>query len=205
MEAGLEKELRSHIEREIAANIESGMDPEEARKAALDRFGDLERIRYTARTGEFDLRSAVGGSGLDKSRQIIVETFLLCTVGTVIGLLVVSISIGALDSLKKGVGLPHWVEFNLDSTVIGFLVCVAVSVMALTCLSPMVGLYRLDISSFLKSDSRSSPGRRATLFSRGLAVLQIALSFVLMIAMGLTESHPIRLIRESRNSEFAWQ
>lgn len=38
-------ELRFHVEREIAANIASGMSPEEARRAALREFGGIDQIR----------------------------------------------------------------------------------------------------------------------------------------------------------------
>ncbi len=41
---GLEEELRDHIERETHENIERGMTPEEARTAALRKFGNVGRV-----------------------------------------------------------------------------------------------------------------------------------------------------------------
>jgi hypothetical protein len=41
----VEAELRFHIEMRTVANIEDGMKPEEARLAALQRFGDFDRIK----------------------------------------------------------------------------------------------------------------------------------------------------------------
>ena len=41
----LDDELRDHIERETSSNIESGMTPQEARTAALRRFGNTLRAR----------------------------------------------------------------------------------------------------------------------------------------------------------------
>ena len=49
MEARLEDELRFHLDRGIESNIENGMDPEEARRAAVERFGDIEKIRAECR------------------------------------------------------------------------------------------------------------------------------------------------------------
>ena len=154
---------------------------------------NLQLVRYVSRTGEFAVKSALGGTALDRGRQIVTETFLLCLLGAVTGLLVAFFTVDTLDLLKERVGLPHWVDFRFDGTVFGYLICLAVTVTVLTALPPLFGLYGQDIISSLNSDSRSSPGSRVTLFSRGLVVLQIALSFILMIAMGLTAKTIYRL------------
>ena len=52
----IEEEMRSHVEMEVASNIERGMGPEEARAAALRSFGNLGRIR--------DLAYEVRGGGM---------------------------------------------------------------------------------------------------------------------------------------------
>lgn len=41
----VEEELRYHIEERIRDYIDRGMDPEAARRAAMERLGDLERVR----------------------------------------------------------------------------------------------------------------------------------------------------------------
>src|SRR3954468_2286805 len=41
----VESQLRFHIEEGIKANIAAGMTPEQARQAAIDRFGDTEAVR----------------------------------------------------------------------------------------------------------------------------------------------------------------
>jgi hypothetical protein len=45
--AEVEEELRFHIEMRTRANIEGGMRPPEARIAALQSFGDFDRIKVT--------------------------------------------------------------------------------------------------------------------------------------------------------------
>ena len=40
--AEVESELRFHLEHRIQANIAAGMTPDEARQAAVERFGDVE-------------------------------------------------------------------------------------------------------------------------------------------------------------------
>jgi putative ABC transport system permease protein len=49
MEDDLEEEVRFHLEREIEENIARGMSPEEARYAALRRFGGVERVKEESR------------------------------------------------------------------------------------------------------------------------------------------------------------
>src|SRR5689334_19871720 len=44
----IEEEMRSHIEWETQINIERGMKPDEARRAALKSFGHLGRMRELA-------------------------------------------------------------------------------------------------------------------------------------------------------------
>jgi len=45
MEREVETELRFHIEMRTRANVEQGMRPDEARRSALQSFGDFERVR----------------------------------------------------------------------------------------------------------------------------------------------------------------
>ena len=44
-DAEVDSELRFHLERRIEANLAAGMSPEEARQAAIARFGDVEGVR----------------------------------------------------------------------------------------------------------------------------------------------------------------
>ena len=45
----LDQEIRDHIERETEDNIEGGMLPEEARYAALRRFGNIQHVKENTR------------------------------------------------------------------------------------------------------------------------------------------------------------
>src|SRR2546426_5996879 len=49
LDAEMDEELRSHIEMQTQENIEAGMNPEQARYAALRQFGSLESIKETCR------------------------------------------------------------------------------------------------------------------------------------------------------------
>jgi putative ABC transport system permease protein len=45
----LDQDIRDHIERETQDNIERGMSPEEARYAAMRKFGNLTRAKEETR------------------------------------------------------------------------------------------------------------------------------------------------------------
>src|ERR1035441_7149673 len=45
----LDDDIRDHIERETRDNIERGMPPEEARSAALRKFGNITRVKEDTR------------------------------------------------------------------------------------------------------------------------------------------------------------
>ena len=49
LEVELDEEVRFHLEREIEENIARGMDPEEARLAALRSFGGVEWVKEESR------------------------------------------------------------------------------------------------------------------------------------------------------------
>src|SRR5688572_1450464 len=44
-DAEVDSELRFHLDERIQANIAAGMSPDEARRAAVERFGDVESVR----------------------------------------------------------------------------------------------------------------------------------------------------------------
>jgi putative ABC transport system permease protein len=51
LDAELSEELRFHLERDIQANIEAGMPPEEARRAAHVTIGNISAVREASRAG----------------------------------------------------------------------------------------------------------------------------------------------------------
>ena len=59
---GLEDDIRDHIDRETQDNVDRGMAPEEARRQALLRFGNVELTKE-------DTRAVWIPGGLDRLRQ----------------------------------------------------------------------------------------------------------------------------------------
>src|SRR5690242_7835368 len=51
-EQEFDEEIRAHLEAEIQANLANGLSPEEARYAALRRFGNRSAVQESAREGD---------------------------------------------------------------------------------------------------------------------------------------------------------
>src|SRR4051812_15721406 len=69
-EAEVDDELRFHLEERIQAYIASGMTPEDARRAALDRFGDVRGVRAEcAQLLSADRKAEARRDWLDDLRQ----------------------------------------------------------------------------------------------------------------------------------------
>lgn len=68
--AEVEDELAFHLERRVLDNIRRGMTPEDARKAALERFGDVDGVRRTCTDLLIeDRKAAARRDWLDDLRQ----------------------------------------------------------------------------------------------------------------------------------------
>ena len=80
----VEAELRFHIEMRTRANIENGMTPDEGRRAAVQSFGDFERIKNrcceTRRSLPFD--SALLRMGLHITIAVLAGSAALWVVNT---------------------------------------------------------------------------------------------------------------------------
>ena len=62
LEGELDRELRDHVERQVADHVRAGMSPREARRLARLEFGGLEQIKELCRE-----RAARGGSTMPRA------------------------------------------------------------------------------------------------------------------------------------------
>src|SRR5277367_3689554 len=91
----LDDELRFHLEQQIAENVAAGMNPQEARHAAMRAFGNLATLRDQAR----ETWSWSGVESLLRDARIGIRTLLRTPGFTAIAIGVMALCIGATTSL----------------------------------------------------------------------------------------------------------
>ena len=131
--------------------------------------------RASARRKEVAVRMAMGATRARLVRQLLTESLLLSSVGGGLGLLV---AYWIRQVLPFGPPAP------IDWHVLAFVAGVSVATGIVFGMVPALRATRLHLSSDLKEHGRSVTGARSRL-SRGLVVLQVSVSLVLIVGAGL--------------------
>lgn len=137
--------------------------------------------RGVARSREIALRTALGASRLRLIRQLAVESLLLATLGGVLGLVLARWAVVALSGMPMPIDLPLTFALAIDLRVVFFTILVSLVTGLTAGLMPAIRASATDLVPALKSDvPLASPGRRFTL-GRGLVIVQVAVSLVLVV------------------------
>jgi predicted permease len=131
--------------------------------------------RATARSREIALRFAMGATRGRLVRQLLTESILLSSLGGALG--------GLLAYWLREV-LPFGQNAPLDWRVPAFLAGVSMLTGIVFGLLPALRATQVNLSGTMKESSRSVSGSR-TVLSKGLIVLQVAMSLVLLVGAGL--------------------
>jgi predicted permease len=125
----------------------------------------------------------LGASRWRLMRQLLTESVLLATVGGVLGLVfALWIKNGLLAVSDWG---PKSLEPKLDWRVLGFTMALSLLTGIVFGLAPAWRATKVDLTPALKESGRSSNAASRSLLSRGLVVMQVGLSLVLMVGAGL--------------------
>ncbi len=131
--------------------------------------------RATTRHREISVRLSMGATRGRLVRQLLTESLLLSTLGGALGVLV---GYWSRSLLPFGQNAP------LDWRVFGFVAGVSMLTGVVFGLLPALRATNVDLAGALKESSRSVTGSRSIL-SKGLLVLQVAMSLVLLVGAGL--------------------
>ena len=144
--------------------------------------------RGIARERELALRTALGASRTQLTRQLLCEGLLLAAGGACAGLVIAGWALGALQAALPEAArstLPNVAELRVDGTTLAFGMGLALVTGVAFSLLPALRAGRRTAASVLASGGRSLGTRPQQSLRRALVVGQVAGSLVLLVAAGL--------------------
>jgi putative ABC transport system permease protein len=149
--------------------------------------------RAVTRDREMAVRTALGAGRWRLLRLLMAESLLIAAAGSALGLLV---GRAARDALVASVPIeiPIWMRFDIDATVVAFVVALTVVTGVTFGLIPALRASRRDVTAALKeSGTRSATGGAGRLRTV-LVVSEVAIAVVLLVGGGLVVRGFVRLM-----------
>ena len=153
---------------------------------ACANVANLLLSRAASRQKELGVRLALGAGKWRLIRQLLTESVLLSGLGGVMGVLfALWIKDGLLAVGDWGGRGMRAFNPELDWRVLGFTVALSLATGILFGLAPAWRATKVDLTPTLKDGRHGSSALSRSLLSRGLVVLQVALSLLLLVGAGL--------------------
>ena len=152
---------------------------------ACVNVANLQLARAADRTREVAIRLALGAGRGRVVRGLLFEGLLLAAVGAFAGVIIARIGLALVWRSIGDPTMPFWIRFDIDNRVLLFTIALMVFAAVASSLIPALRATRAAPNDVLKDEGRGATSLRLGRFSRALVVVQIALSFGLLMASGL--------------------
>ena len=151
---------------------------------ACANVANLLLVRASTRSREIAIRAAVGGSRARLLRQMLIEAAVLALGGALLGLAFAGAGIEVLLRLIPA-NVPRTAAIGFDFNVVGFTLLVAIVATVLAGIVPALRASRPNLVDQLAERSSLARSSGGKLFRDGMVVLEVTLSFVLLVGSGL--------------------
>ena len=151
---------------------------------ACGNIVNLLLVRNAGREREVAVRTALGASSWQLSRQLLTESMLLSLAGSALGLI---LAVGGLRFLMAFVPADLGVlrESGLNSKVLAFTAAVCAATGIIYGLLPALRTFRANLAGVLKQGSKGTSGTGHRRTHNVLVISEIAMALVLLIGAGL--------------------
>jgi predicted permease len=148
--------------------------------------------RVASRQKEISIRLSIGATRARLIRQLLTESLLLSAMGGATGFFIARWAQALLPAPVGTSAPPDW-------RVVAFTATVTAIAGVVFGIAPALRGTRMEVGTALKESSRSVAGTN-TVLSRGLLVLQVAISLVLLVGAGLF----LRTLDNLRSVDIGW-
>jgi predicted permease len=157
---------------------------------ACANVANLLLARATARNREIGIRLSLGASRARVIRQLLTESLLISVAGGVLGTVLALWAFQAIAAVViptlTPVGLPPFsIDTSPDLRVVGVMVAVVLGAGVLFGLAPAFQVTKPDLHAVIKQDAHGTSGRRGGRLQGVLVGVQVAMTMVLMVGVGL--------------------
>lgn len=167
---------------------------------ACANVANLLLARATVRSKEVAIRTALGASRFRVVRQFLSETLLLSLAGGVVGVALAWVGVRIFNGAIVDTQPPFWIDIKIDPVAIAFVLALALVATVLSGILPALRASGANFNEILKDESRGTSSLRLGTLTRGLVVLEIALSCGLLVGAGLM----IKSVVQLRNIDFGF-
>jgi putative ABC transport system permease protein len=143
--------------------------------------------RTAARTTEFAVRTALGGSRRRVILQLLFEALVLSSAAGLVGMAIAAAALDQANSLELGTdGLPFWMEFGLSAGTVVYVTWLSILAATIVGVVPALKMTGRHIESTLRAIGSRSTGMQLGRWWTALIVGQVAMAVTILPVAAFT-------------------